>query len=83
MLLPGENLSLIIRFALQELDEDGVYEGKRPYHSIGLSLLSGFSLACQKFRQIALREVFRTYHCTKSSHLHELLRFPDLYFWIR
>lgn len=91
--IPGENLSLIIHFALDEV-EDGRHPGQESSstirsHGLGpsprskLSLISGFSLACHRFRQIALRETFRTYHVTSPSHLHDIDRFPDIYKWVR
>ncbi|KIJ51424.1 hypothetical protein M422DRAFT_776676 [Sphaerobolus stellatus SS14] len=81
MRLPGENLSLIVNCVLEELD--ALHGEIQPCQSIGLSLLSGFSLVSHKFRQIALREIFKTYHVTQPKHLLELHMFPDLFHWIR
>jgi hypothetical protein len=86
MSLPGENLSFIVKFALQdppELHECNTIGSKTSIHGTRLSLLSGFSLASHKFRQIALREIFRSYHVTLPCHLHDLDRFPDVYRWAR
>jgi hypothetical protein len=83
MHVPSENLSLIVQYALQELNGIARTPEKESNHGAALSLLSGFSLASHEYRQIALREIFKTYHVTSPSHLQGLDKFPAIYQWIR
>ncbi|GJJ08393.1 hypothetical protein Clacol_002608 [Clathrus columnatus] len=88
MNLPGENLSLIIHYALGEASSEDTFFIQPQSSSLTairskLRLISGFSLACHRFRQIALREIFRTYRVTSPLHLHDIDRFPDIYKWVR
>jgi hypothetical protein len=84
MHLPSENLSLIVQYALQGLNQSiETREEVRSNHSAALCLLSGFSLASQMYRQIALREIFKIYHVTAVSHIQGLDSFPVIYEWVR
>ncbi|KAF8589463.1 hypothetical protein K439DRAFT_1628691 [Ramaria rubella] len=87
MHIPTENLSLIVQYALQDLNANPSELGDQIVlrHGDGLStrLLAGFSLASQKLRQIALREIFKTYNVATPSHLRSLDDFPNMYRWVR